>query len=117
MDRVTELQRCFALVRPVGMTDSAARDWLLAAAAECGNMSDQAFKEGAATARRECTHHGQIVPTILKAKVESAPTDRFLSDWHNSVRALAGARKPQIADQRTEAQKLIEQATDNLTRR
>lgn len=68
-DPITELQRCMALVRPVGMTDSAVKDWLTAAAAEIAEFAHyrpEQFRLAAAAVRKEATHHGQIVPGILK---------------------------------------------------
>lgn len=67
-DPVTELQRCLALVRPVGMTDSAARDWLTAAVAEVAEFArlrPEKFGYACSDVRKVATHHGQIVPGIL----------------------------------------------------
>lgn len=64
-DPITELQRAFALVRPVGMSDSAARDWLAAAVGEVRHLPEVVLRAGLEKARRECSHHGQIIPTIM----------------------------------------------------
>lgn len=55
------------------MNDDMASDWLAAAAAEVAHLSDFAFSQGCAKARRDCNHHGQIVPTLLKAAETAAP--------------------------------------------
>lgn len=71
VDPITELQRCMALVRPVGLSDSAVRDWIAAAAAEVRDFAvyrPERFKAACDSARKSCTHHGQIVPTILKSQ-------------------------------------------------
>lgn len=75
------MTRCLALVRPVGMNDDMASDWLAAAAAEVAHLSDFAFREGCAKARRDCTHHGQIIPTLLKAGEAAAPPYRRDDGW------------------------------------
>lgn len=67
MDLVTELTRALALVRPVGLSDDAASDWIAAAAAELQGLPEHRIVEGLAEARQSCSHHGQIVPTVLKA--------------------------------------------------
>lgn len=69
VDPITEMQRCMALVRPVGMTDGAVRDWLTAATAEVvefAQLRPTQFQHACAEVRKEATHHGQIVPGILK---------------------------------------------------
>lgn len=98
MDTVTELQRCFALVRPVGMSDSAARDWLLAAAAEVDEFAtyrpDQ-FRFACAAIRKTATHHGQIVPGILAKQFYEWET--VLGHHRKGLAALCGGKKPDTA--------------------
>ena len=65
---ISELSACLTLVRPVGMADDAATEWLAVAAGEVINMRPSAFKAGCAEARQECRHHGHIIPTILNGK-------------------------------------------------
>jgi len=77
IDPITELQRCFALVRPVGMTDSAARDWLTAAAAEVRHIPPATLARACAEARKTVTHHGQIIPAITAASAEAMKPDPF----------------------------------------
>lgn len=64
------LTSCLALVRPVGLTDDNARDWLRVAAGEVARIDLDLLTEACAEARRSCTHHGQIVPRIIKATEE-----------------------------------------------
>jgi len=64
------LTSCLALVRPVGLSDENARDWLLVAAGEVGFIHADLLEEACAAARRACTHHGQIVPAIIKHAAE-----------------------------------------------
>ena len=77
IDPITELQRCLALVRPVGMTDSAARDWLAAAVAELRNIPPSILARACDEARKTVTHHGQIIPAIIAASNEAAKPDPF----------------------------------------
>ena len=71
VDPITELQRCMALVRPVGMSDGAVRDWIAVAAGEVRDFAryrPQKFQAACDSARKTCTHHGQLIPTILKSQ-------------------------------------------------
>lgn len=77
IDPITELQRCLALVRPVGMTDGAARDWLAAAAAELRSIPPAVLERACAEARKTVTHHGQIIPAIVAASAEARKPDPF----------------------------------------
>lgn len=54
-----------ALVRPVGMSDDAADEWLALAANELRDVPADLLDEAAAPVRRTCTHHGQIVPAVF----------------------------------------------------
>lgn len=76
--RAAELNRAFALVRPVSMSDETASDWLAAAIGETADMSDELFRQGVTEARRACTFHGQLVPAIR------APQKR-VDDYRQSI--------------------------------
>lgn len=71
MDVLNELSACLALVRPVGMTEDMATEWLTVAASSLEGLSDYELAKGFRQARLECTHHAQIVPTIMKANAEA----------------------------------------------
>jgi hypothetical protein len=71
------LNRALALVRPVSMTDETASDWLAAAVAETTDLSDDAFRAGVANARKTCTYHGQIIPTIVADASDRGKPDPF----------------------------------------
>ena len=77
MERDTELLRTLALVRPIGMSDDMATDWLAAALVELRDMNDGAFYAGCRHARQTCTHHGQIIPAIAAKARESSKPDPF----------------------------------------
>ena len=77
MERDTELLRTLALVRPVGMSDDMATDWLASALVELRDMGDGAFYAGCRHARQTCTHHGQIIPAIAAKAREAAKPDPF----------------------------------------
>lgn len=76
---------CLALVRPVGMGDSEAEDWLGAAVSAIGEVPVALFNEACITARRTCKHHSQIVPTVsAQIATQRAEADR-LSEWTKPV--------------------------------
>jgi hypothetical protein len=77
MERDTELLRTLALVRPIGMSDDMATDWLAAALVELRDMSDGAFHAGCRHARQTCTHHGQIIPAVMAGAREASKPDPF----------------------------------------
>lgn len=70
---IPQLAACFALVRPVSMTDDAAAEWLAVAAGELAGYERSTLRIGMAEARKRCSHHGQIIPTIIKAMEEATP--------------------------------------------
>lgn len=60
-----QLSACLALVRPVGMTENETMDWLAVAADCLSDLPDDILETGCRIARRKCTHHSQIVPTVI----------------------------------------------------
>jgi hypothetical protein len=70
---VALLTSCLALVRPVGMGDHEAEGWLRVALGEVREFPLQTLSFAAKHARRTCTHHAQIVPTIVKFCEENLP--------------------------------------------
>ena len=110
------MNRALNLVRPVGMNDEMASDWLASALAEFHHLPDSAFMAGVRKARRTCNHHAQIVPTVLDEaeKVQARTVGAvFMDDWHKAMADYANDFKPRIADQ-SETQKLITQAAQGL---
>ena len=87
-ETVALLSSCLALVKPVGMSGEDAQAWLRVAAGELAHLPSDMLAKGCATARKTCTHHGQIVPAILKD----------VGEWYDTV--AEGAR---IASRRSEA--------------
>ena len=89
MERDTELLRTLALVRPIGMSDDMATDWLAAALFEVRDLADHQFRAGCRHARQTCTHHGQIIPAILQGSAEAAKPDMetaFIKNWNKSLK-------------------------------
>lgn len=78
-EAIARLTTCLALVKPVGMSGDDAQAWLRVAAGELAHMPGDLLEDGCAEARRTCTHHGQIVPTILKHTAERMATRRKLA--------------------------------------
>lgn len=87
-ETVALLSSCLALVKPVGMSSEDAQAWLRVAAGELSHLPSDMLAKGCATARKTCTHHGQIVPTVLKD----------VGEWYDTV--AEGARR---ASRRSEA--------------
>lgn len=87
-ETVALLSSCLALVKPVGMSSEDAQAWLRVAAGELAHLPSDMLAKGCATARKTCTHHGQIVPAILKD----------VGEWYATV--AEGAR---IASRRLQA--------------
>ena len=71
MDVLNELSACLALVRPAGMTEDMATEWLAVAASTLTGLSEHELDKGFRKARLECSHHSQIVPTVMKANAEA----------------------------------------------
>lgn len=65
-ETVASLASCLALVRPVGMAQGDADEWLRVAAREIAHLPSEMLTYGCSVARKNCTHHGQIIPTIIK---------------------------------------------------
>lgn len=108
-DVVPELAACFALVRPVSMTDDAAAEWLAVAASELAGYRAGLLKIGMAAARKTCTHHGQIIPAIIREMEDATP-------WRLGKpleRRLPGQAAKQLPP--PEVQGLIDGATRALT--
>lgn len=109
---IPQLSACLALVRPVSMTEDAAAEWLAVAASELAGYLLLSVEAGLSDARQRCTHHGQIVPHVIKYMEASntwrlgKPLERRLPNQHRP-RELA---PPETA-------KLIGQATRALTAR
>lgn len=69
------------------MSEDAATEWLAVAANEVLGMPRYSFEAGCREARQTCTHHGQILPTILKS--QPAPdygmADKYTKDWNKAL--------------------------------
>ena len=100
-----QLAACFALVRPVGMTEDAATEWLAVAAHELAGYKQWMVESGLKAARKTSTHHGQIIPKAIEHM-------RTLDPWQpleqRNPRADLIAPPPEI-------QGLIDTAAKKLT--
>lgn len=70
---IPPLAACLALVRPVGMTEDAAAEWLAVAAGELAGYRRGSVLAALSEARKRCTHHGQIVAFVIKHMEDSTP--------------------------------------------
>ena len=87
-EMASQMTACLALVRPVGMGDNEADDWLGAAVSALGSVPIDLFNRACISARRTCKHHSQIVPTIAaQIETERAEASR-LSEWTQPIAAL-----------------------------
>jgi hypothetical protein len=75
-----QLSACLALVRPVGMTEGETEDWLAVAAEAIEHIPPHILEWGAKAARQKCTHHSQVVPTIITETRDAVA-------WHNRPKA------------------------------
>lgn len=104
---VPRLAACLALVRPVSMTEEAAAEWLAVAATELDGYARYTVEDALADARRNCTHHGQIIPHAVRHMEASEP-------WRLGKplpRRLPPAPEP-VSNPRLEA--LISQTADRM---
>jgi len=62
---VAMLSASLALVRPVGMAANETSDWLEVALDAVSHLPLHIFEMGVRAARQTCTHHSQIIPTII----------------------------------------------------
>lgn len=100
-ETVAMLASCLALVRPVGMAQADADEWLRVAARELSYLPGDLLADGAAHARRTCTHHGQIVPAIIKETDERLAARRKATrpvEAHVRPVALLEVEKPSSED-------------------
>jgi len=90
------------------MNDQAAEDWLSVASAELTGYPLSLVKIGCDAARRECTHHSQIVPFVLKKIGEMRPWSTL-----DELRALPSQKAERI-EYEPEVQALIAHAAKGL---
>lgn len=79
------LSASLALVRPVGMTAGETQDWINVALDAVCHLPFEIFERGIRSARQTCTHHSQIVPTVI------ADTREALA-WYNRPKAPPALR-------------------------
>lgn len=82
-ETVAMLTACLSLVKPVGMSAEDAQAWLRVAARELSDLPPDLLAHGCTEARRTCTHHGQIVPTIIKVTGETMAIRRDMANRAN----------------------------------
>ena len=70
---IPPLGASLALVRPVGMGKEAAAEWLAVAASELAGYNRASVLSALAEARKRCSHHGQIVPFVIKHMEDQTP--------------------------------------------
>lgn len=99
LDRVSELSRTLAPVRPVGMNDEMASDWSAVIIVECRGLTDAEFRAGCSYARRHCSDHRGVLKAIFEGASSAKPdfASKFATEWSMMVRGedqkqIGGAR-------------------------
>lgn len=108
---IPQLSACLALVRPVSMSEDAAAEWLGVAASDLAGYRRLSVEIALADARRNCTHHGQVLPHVFKYMEEANPW-RMGKPLERRLPNQAAARSLPAP----ETAALIGQATRALTR-
>lgn len=107
---MNHLSACLALVRPVGMGQAEAEEWL-AVAATTVSLPEDVLADAAMEARKTCTHHGQIVPAILRESEERMNWRRKARPREEEPVALpAPLAEPPTADDLRELATIIDKA-------
>ena len=89
---VALLTSCLALVRPVGMTEDEAEDWLSVAIGAVIEYSATSLRAAARKAQKTCTHHAQIVPAIVEHCEAYGPiTQVWKGAWANIPEQMLAA--------------------------
>ena len=104
---LNHLNACLTMVRPAWMSDQAAGEWLTIAAADLSHLDPRTLAAAAKEARGKCTHHGQIVPTILGSRAVADERKFKALNWADREGDWE-RRKAQLAN--NPAQKLIASA-------
>ena len=71
-DAVTQMQAMLARVRPVGMSDSAAREWLAVAATDVCHLPHKVLAAACEEAKRTVDLHTRIVSSVLGSNAVKA---------------------------------------------
>lgn len=112
-EAITIISPCLALVRPIGMSDGAAEEWLSVAASELVGYSRWSVQSAAAHARKECSHHGQIIPAMMNHMESNYPHfDKRVMHREREL-AIAQAKAPQI-ERNPEVTALIASAASSM---
>lgn len=94
------------------MDDNAASEWMMIVLADTDHLSDAAFRQACKRARAECSHHGQVLKTML---TESAELTEFRKKMDAiSKPFLRDHNPPQRTLPKTETQQLIASAAKGL---
>ena len=111
---VTLLARSLALVRPTGMSDDAAHEWLTAAAAEVRHLPKGVLERAAEKARRTCTHPAQIVPAILNSSEVAEDRATEALTWDRAVHQQPRLEAPRWKPEPGETAAIIAEAAAKL---
>lgn len=90
---MAHLSGCLHLVRPVGMTDDEVAEWLGVAARTLADYPLHDVAHGCGLARRQCSHHSQIVAVVAKHCEAVKVTPPI--NWQEPLRALPPPRLEQ----------------------
>ena len=82
---IAELSRCLTAVRPVGMSDDAAHEWLVVAAADVRHLSLSTLRSACREARAKCDRHSQILAAILGSDAVKSESQFKALAWDRDV--------------------------------
>lgn len=107
-DPVTQMQAMLARVRPVGMTDSAAREWLGVAVGDVRHLPPNVLAAACSEAKRTVQFHTAIVSSILSSEAVKSherhqrEVGRLIADGH----VIPSYNAPAIEDRRGGAKQI-----------
>lgn len=101
-ERVSILSASLARVRPAGMSDDAAHEWLTVCATDVAHLPATVLQQAAREAGRIVTHHGQIIPAILGSFTvkRHEQHERTVRQLQRDGHSLPGRSAPALTDRR-----------------
>jgi hypothetical protein len=107
---VALLTACLALVKAVGMREADAQAWLNIAADTIGHLPCDLLEHACRVAQQSCTHHGQIVPRIIKETEEAYEARKRMAARPRAVAALPSPAASNVIPWRPASREEIEEA-------
>ena len=108
VDPVSQLQAMLARVRPVGMTDSAAREWLAVVATDVRHLPPRVLLAACDEAKRSVKFHSEIIPAILNSEAVKSYErhEREIKRLQRDGHVIPGRSAPALVDARGGAKQI-----------